>query len=156
VQLLRVEYRHRRGARAKKYLVELTDEERNQWLTLLKKGKGAARTLCRAQILLQADEGVRDALIATTLHTGIATVDRTRKRFVEEGLTAALTERRRLGGQPNLQGKAEAVLIATACSVPPNGRQRWTLQLLAERLVEGGVGDAISEDTVGRTLKKTP
>jgi hypothetical protein len=96
------------------------------------------------------------SVTATTLHTGVATVERTRKRFVEEGLAAALTERRRLGGQPKLQGKAEAFLIATACSVPPNGRKRWTLQLLADRLMEVGVVDAISDDTVGRTLKKTP
>ena len=137
-------------------MVELTDEERNQLLALLKKGKVAARTLCRAQILLQTDAGASDALIATTLHTGVATVDRTRKRFGEEGLDAALTERRRLGGQPKLRGKAEAFLMATACSLPPNGRQRWTLQLLAERLVAVGVVDAISEETVGRTLKKTP
>jgi transposase len=136
--------------------VDLTDEERKQLLALLKKGKVAARKLCRAQILLQADEGASDAVIAATVHVGVATVERTRKRFVEEGLAAALSERRRLGGQPKLQGKAEAFLIATACSVPPNGRQRWTLQLLADRLVEVGVVASISDDTVGRTLKKTP
>lgn len=140
---------------AKKYVVELTDEERNQLLALLKKGKVGARKLCRAQVLLQADEGARDALIATTLHTGVATVERTRKRFVEEGLDAALTERRRPGGQPKLQGKDEAFLIATACSAPPNGRKRWTLQLLADRLVEVGMVDSVSDDTVGRILKKT-
>jgi len=85
----------------------------------------------------------------------VATVERTRQRFVEEGLAAALTERRRPGGQPQLRGKDEAFLIATACSVPPNGRKRWTLQLLADRLVEVGVIDSISDDTVWRTLKKT-
>src|SRR5262249_50419466 len=117
---------------AKKYVVELTDDERTQLLALLKKGKAAARKLCRAQMLLQADEGERDAVIAATLHVGVATVERTRKRFVEEGLDAALTERRRLGGQPKLHGKDEAFLIATACSTPPHGRKRWTLQLLAD------------------------
>jgi transposase len=141
---------------AKKYVVELTDEERKQLFALLKKGKVAARKLCRAQMLLQADEGASDAVIAATLHVGVAAVERTRKRFVEDGLAAALTERRRLGGQPKLHGKDEAFLIATACSVAPNGRKRWTLQLLAERLVEVGIVDAISDDTVGRTLKKTP
>ena len=141
---------------AKKYIVELTAEERIQLLTLFKKGKIAARKLCRARILLQADKGASDVRIATTLDTGVATVERTRKRFVEEGLDAALTERRRLGGQPKLQGKDEAFLIATACSAAPSGRRRWTLQLLADRLVEVGVVDAISADTVGRTLKKTP
>lgn len=140
---------------AKKYVVDLTIEERQQILNLLKKGKAAARTVCRAQILLQADEGASDRTIAATLHVGVATVERTRKRFVEEGLTTALTERRRPGGQPKLQGKDEAFLIATACSAPPRGRQRWTLQLLADRLVEVGIVDAISDDTVGRTLKKT-
>jgi putative transposase len=114
---------------AKKYSVELTAEEHTQLLTLLKKGKGAARKLCRARILLQADKGASAARIATTLHTGVATAERTRKRFVEEGLEAALTERRRLGGQPKLQGKDEAFLIATACSAPPRGRPRWTVQL---------------------------
>jgi transposase len=140
---------------AKKYLVDLTDDERNHLLALLKKGKVAARKVRRAQILLQASEGASDAALAAALHVGVATVERTRKRFVEEGLEAALTERRRRGGQPKLQGKDEAFLIATACSAPPNGRKRWTLQLLADRLVEVGVIDSISDDTVWRTLKKT-
>jgi len=139
----------------KKYRVDLTDEERKQLLALLKKGKVAARKVRRAQILLQADEGASDTTVAATLHGGVATVERTRQRFVEEGLAAALTEWRRPGGQPKLRGKDEAFLIATACSVPPNGRKRWTLQLLADRLVEVGVIDSISDDTVWRTLKKT-
>ena len=140
---------------AKKYVVVLTDDERKQLVALLKKGKVAARKVQRAQILLQADDGASDVTIAAALHVGIATVERTRKRLVEEGLDAALTERRRPGGQAKLQGKDEAFLIATACSAPPRGRQRWTLQLLADRLVEVGIVDAISGDTVGRTLKKT-
>jgi transposase len=140
---------------AKRYVVALTNEERQQLLTLLRKGKGAARKVCRAQILLQADEGASDAVAAAALHVGVATVERTRKRFVEEGMEAALTERRRPGGQPKLHGKDEAFLIATACSAPPRGRQRWALQLLADRLVEVGIIDSISDDTVGRTLKKT-
>jgi transposase len=140
---------------AKKYVVELTDDERKQLLAMFKKGSVAVRKVRRAQILLRADEGANDVVIAATLHVGVATVERTRKRFVEEGLDAALTERRRLGGQAKLQGKDEAFLIATACSAPPSGRQRWTLQLLADRLVEVGIVDAISDDTVRRTLKKT-
>jgi transposase len=140
---------------AKKYVVELTDQERQQLLTLLKKGKVAARKGCRAQILLQADKGASDVTIAAALHAGVATAERTRKRFVEEGVEAALAERRRPGGQPKLRGKDEAFLLATACSAPPSGRGRWTLQLLADRLVEVGIVDAISDDTVGRTLKKT-
>jgi len=141
---------------AKKYRVALTDDERKQLLALLKKGKVAARKVCRVQILLQADEGASDTTSAAALHVGVATVERTRKRFIEEGLDAALTERRRLGGRPKLQGKDEALLSATACSTPPGGRKRWTLPLVAECLVEGGIGATISDDTIGRTLKKTP
>ncbi len=85
----------------------------------------------------------------------MSTVERIRKRFVEGGLEWALTERPRPGGTPKLQGKAEAFLIATACSAPPRGRQRWTLQLLAERVVEVGLVDTISDETIRRTLKKT-
>src|SRR5262245_13317795 len=137
---------------AKRYVVKLTDEERQQLLATLKRGKVAARTVRRAHILLQADAGERDEDIAASIHVGVATVERTRKRFVTEGIEAALTERRRPGGQPKLGGREEAFLIATACSAPPSGRTRWTLQLLADRLVEVGIVDAISEDTVGRTL----
>ena len=140
---------------AKRYVVDLANEERKQLFAVLKKGKVAARTVRRAQILLQADAEEQDEDIATTVHVGVATVERIRKRFVTEGLDAALTERRRPGGQPKLGGKGEAFLIATACSTPPSGRTRWTLQLLAARLVEVGIVDSISEDTVGRTLKKT-
>ena len=140
---------------AKKYIVDLTDDERKQLLALLTKGKVTARKVRRAQILLQADEGASDAVIATALHVGVATVERTRRRFVEEGLYVALTERRRPGGQPKLQGQDEAFLIATACSAPPSGRKRWTLQSLADRLVEVGLVNTISDDTVWRTLKKT-
>ena len=140
---------------AKRYVVDLTDEERKQLRAVLKKGKVAARTVRRAHILLQAEAGERDTDIAATVHVGVATVERTRKRFVEEGLERALTERRRPGGQPKLGGKDEAFLVATACSAPPSGRTRWTLQLLADRLVEVGIVDALSEDTVRRPLKKT-
>src|SRR4029453_4411355 len=140
---------------AKTYAVELTDEERKQLLAVLKKGKGAAPQVRRPHILLKADEGEGDTDIAATVHVGVATVERTRKRFVTEGLAAALTERRRPGGQPKLRGKDEAFLIATACSTPPSGRTRWALQLLADRLVEVGLIDSLSADTGGRTLKKT-
>ena len=106
-------------------------------------------------MLLQAEEGERDEDIAASVHVGGATVERIRKRFVTEGLDAARTERRRPGGQPKLGGKEEAWLSAPACSAPPSGRTRWTLQLLADRLVEVGLLDSLSADTVGRTLKKT-
>lgn len=139
----------------KRYLVTLTEEERAQLLALTKKGKVAARTLTRAHILLHADTGAHDATIAASLHVGIATVGRIRKRFVEAGLQAALTERRRPGCQRKLEGKQEAVLMALACSTPPEGRQCWTMQLLADKLVELRLVDAISDETVRRTLKKT-
>jgi transposase len=140
---------------AKRYMVTLTAAEREDLLALTKKGKIAARKLMRAHVLLQADAGVSDEVIAAALHIGIATVERIRKRFVEEGLEASLTERPRPGGQRKLDGKQEAFLIALACSTPPEGRACWTMQLLADRLVALGVVEAISDETVRRALKKT-
>jgi transposase len=140
---------------AAKYLVTLTDDERAQLLALTKKGTVSARRLTRAHILLQADRGTPDAAIAAALHSGTATVERTRKRFVEEGLAAALQERPRPGGRRKLEGKQEAFLIALACSTPPDGRQHWTMQLLADKLVELKHVESISDETVRRTLKKT-
>jgi transposase len=96
-----------------------------------------------------------DAAIAVALHLGIATVERVRKRFVEEGLEVALCERPRPGAQRKLDSKQEAFLIALACSTPPEGRTSWTMQLLADQLIELRVIDAISDETVRRTLKRT-
>jgi transposase len=143
------------GAMAKKYIVNLADDERAQLLALTKRGKVSARRLSRAHILLQADTGLSDDAIAQALHIGTATVERIRKRFVEDGLEAALSEQPRPGGQRKLDGKQEAFLIALACSTPPEGRACWTMQLLADRLVELQVVEAISDETVRRTLKKT-
>jgi transposase len=140
---------------AKKYFVTLTDEECAQLLALTKRGKVSARRLTRAHLLLQADAGVSDEAIAQALHIGTATVERVRKRFVEEGLEAALTERPRPGGQRKLDRKQEAFLIALACSTAPEGGTCWTMQLLADKLVELQVVEAISDETVRRTLKKT-
>ena len=141
---------------AKRYVVDLTEEERAQLQTLGKKGKVVARKLRRAQLLLLAAGGYTDIEIASTLHLGVSTVERTRKRFVEGGLEWALTERPRPGGPPKLQGKDEAFVIALACRTPPDGRQRWTMQLLADRVVAVGLIDTISDETIRRTLKKTP
>jgi transposase len=141
---------------AKRYMVTLTAAEREALLALTKKGKIAARKLMRAHVLLQADAGVSDEVIAAALHIGIATVERIRKRFVEEGLEASLTERPRPGGQRKLEGTQEAFLIALACSTPPEGRAGWTMPWLADRLVALGVVEAISDETVRRALKKTP
>jgi transposase len=140
----------------KRYVVTLTDEERAQLLALTKKGRLAARRLTRAHILLQADSGATQDSSAAALHIGRATVVRICKRFVEAGLEAALRDRPRPGAQRKLDGKQEAFLIALACSVPPDGRTRWTMQLLANKLVEVRVVEAISDETVRRTLKKTP
>ena len=139
----------------KKYIVTLTDDEKDTLHRLLKKDKLPARKFQRAHILLLAHDGRLDADIARTLHVGTATVERTRRTFVEGGLDWALTERPRPGARRKLAGKAEACLVATACSDPPAGRDVWTMQLLAERLVEVGLVAAVSDGTVRRTLKKT-
>lgn len=140
---------------AKKYLVNLTEDERATLLTLTKKGTVAARKLTRAHILLHADGQAADKDIAQALHIGTATAERTRKRFVEEGLEAALNERPRAGGQRKLEGKPAAWLVALACSTPPDERKCWTMQLLADKLVELKQVESISDETVRRTLKKT-
>jgi len=139
----------------KKYVVELTAEERTTLEHLIQRGKSSARKLTRARILLQADESLTDEEIALALNVGVATVERTRQRFVEENLEA-LTERPRPGGQRKLSGKQEAHLIAIACTPTPTGQPHWTLQLLADQAVELGFVDSIARETVRQVLKKTP
>ena len=138
-----------------KYLVDLTTAEQTFLMGVLKHGKSSARKIARAHILLQAAEGGRDEEIADTLRVGLSTIHRTRQRFVEEGLEPALSERRRASGRPKREGKQEAFLIALACSTPPAGRARWSMQLLADRLVELTAVAGLSAETVRRTLKKT-
>ncbi len=138
----------------KKYIVTLTDAERTQLEQLLRGGTTATRKVTRARLLLKAAEGWQDARIAEALAIGRATVERTRQRFVEENL-AALDERPRPGNQPKLDAKAEARLIAEACSAAPEGRQRWTLALLAERVVQHKLAESYSYEAVRRVLKKT-
>jgi transposase len=140
---------------AKKYIVELTADEKKQLLDLTRRGKTSARKLKRAQILLLADEGKIDEIICAGLHVGLATVERLRKRFVLEGLEAALNERPRPGGQRKLGAKGEAVLATLAESEPPGGHTRWTMQLLVKRLVELKVVENISDETVRKALKKS-
>jgi transposase len=144
----------------KTYRVKLVDEERAYLESLLSAGKAAARTLTHARILLKADEGPvgpkwTDEAIAEALEVNRATVERVRQRCVEEGFDAALRPRpsRQLRLR-KLDGAQEAQLVAVACSPPPDGRDRWTLQLLADRLVELTVVDTISYETVRQTLKK--
>jgi transposase len=138
----------------KRYLVDLSPAERTELMNLVRWGITSARRLTRARILLLADEGRTDEAIAAALHVHRATVERTRQRFVAGGVERALRDRPRPGGRPKLDRKQEAFLIALACSAPPNGRARWTLPLLADRLVALEIVDAISDETVRRTLKK--
>ena len=137
------------------YIVDLTNEERTHLLDLIKSGERSARKLNRARILLLADEGKADSEIVAALHTGTATVQRTRQRFVEGNLERALNERPRPGGQKKLDEKGEAILETLAQSKPPEGRKRWTLELLADQLVQLRVVDSISYETVRQELKKS-
>ena len=139
---------------AKKYHVELSVEERTKLEQMLRRGKHSARRLTRARILLKAADGLRDDEIAEAVETSLPTVERTRKRFTEVNL-GALDERPRPGKKPRLDERGEARLIAEACSTAPEGREHWTLQLLADRVVELKLADSCSADTVWRVLKKT-
>jgi len=146
----------------KKYLVTLTPEEREQLAGLLSAGKRSALTLARARILLKADQADGgpawpDDRIAEALDCGVRTVERVRQRFVERGLEAALSHKpqERPSRERRLDGAAEARLIALACSQPPEGRARWTLKLLADKLVELEVVESVCDETVRRALKKT-
>jgi transposase len=138
----------------KVYVVDLTKEERAELLGLVGKGKVRARKMNRAHVLLLANEGRTDKDIAEALHTSPSTVERTRRRFVEGGLERALNESPRPGGRRKLDGHQEAYVVALACSEPPEGKKRWSMRLLADRLVEVGVVDEISDETVRRTLKR--
>jgi len=139
---------------AKKYIVELTAAERAELLGLTKSGNISARKFKRAQMLLLADDGKKDAEIAAVLKVGLRTVERTRQRCVLEGLPAALNEKPRPGAQAKLDAKGEAMLEMLAKSEPPQGQKRWTLQLLADRLVELQVIESISDETVRNLVKK--
>ncbi len=135
-----------------RYTVGLEPSERQQLLDLTRGGTAGVRKIKRAQILLMADAGKKDAEIAEALPVGTATVYRTKQRFVEEGLEASLQERPRRGGERKLNGSQESLLVALACSTPPKGRQRWTLSLLAGTLVALTNIEGISRQTVRRRL----
>ena len=137
------------------YIVDLTEEERTFLLDLIKRGKHSARKLRRTHVLLLANEGKSDREIAEALHSSVPTVQRTRQRFVEGGLENALNEQLRPGARKKLNEKGEALLETLAQSEPPQGRKRWTLQLLADKLVELRIVGNISYETVRRELKKT-
>ncbi len=138
-----------------KYIVTLTEEQRNELLSLLNKGEHNARVIKRANILLQSDAGKIAPQIAENLKASQQTVYNIRKRFTQGGLYLALHEKPRPGAKRKLDAKQEAHVIATACSGPPGDRARWTVRLLTDRIVELGIVDEISRETVRRTLKKT-
>jgi len=145
----------------KRYKIRLSEEERENLSGLVSKGKAAARKLTRARILLQADEsdsgpGWTDQKISEALNVNIRTVERVREQCVEEGLERALDHKTPSRTRPiKIDGEVEARLSALACSQPPTGRVRWTLQLLADRMVELEIVESISGESVRKTLKKT-
>lgn len=139
---------------AKKYIVDLNEDEVYKLQSIIKKGKHKARTITRANILLMADEDETDQAIADIFRVHVATVQRTREKFVIGGLDFALKDESHPPKPKKLDEKQEAFLIATACSNPPQGRVRWTMQLLADHLVSVGIIDSISDETVRQTLKK--
>jgi len=139
---------------AKLYRVNLTPEERQELLELTSKGRINARKMKRAQVLLKADEGLKDEAIMAAVGVSRPMVERTRKRLVEGGLNKALNEDPRPGAKRRLDGRAEAHLIALTCSEPPDDHDHWALRLLADKLVELGVVESVSYETVRQTLKK--
>ena len=144
-----------------KYLVRLDADEREQLQALVDEGRGSKSVRTRARILLKADESEQgpawpDPRVAEFAEAGLSTVHRVRQRFVEEGFEAAVFRKPATGRQyRKLDGAAEARLVAEACSPPPKGRARWTLKLLADRLVELEIVESIGTTTVHETLKKT-
>jgi Homeodomain-like domain len=146
----------------KKYIVRLSSEEREQLSDFIHSGKRSAQLLTKARILLKADvseagEGWSDGKIAEALDTSVANVERTRRQLVEEGFEAVLTRKYNPNSAPPriFDGVAEAKLIALACGPAPAGHARWTLSLLEEKVVELNIVEKASDNTIGRTLKKT-
>ena len=149
--------------RTKQFRVELSEAERAELVLLISRGKAPARTIRRAHILLAAADDLFDVDVAAALHISEATVLRVRRRFADapvdpprERLAHALYDRTRPGAARKLDAKGEATLLALACSKPPEGRTVWSMQLLADRLVELHVIEAISDETVRRTLGEKP
>ena len=139
----------------KKYLIHLTDEERQKLLDMTRKGTAKARQFKRAMILLKANDGMHDTEIMAALDVSRPCVERIRKRFASEGLEKALFEDPRPGQKRKMDGSAEAFLIATARSRAPAGHKHWSLRLLAEKVIESGVVDNISYETIRRVLKNS-
>jgi len=145
---------------AKKHIVRLTGEEREELIALISQGKAAARKINHARILLKADisesgEGCTDVEISDALGVSISQIERIRKLFVKEGFDAALTRRKLCKTKPrNFDGEDEARLITLACGEAPEGYARWTLRLLADKAVELSFVDSISHETVRQIFKK--
>lgn len=139
----------------KRYRVALTDTERDRLESLSRKRTASVRMVRRAQALLLAAANKTDEEIAGQLRMGVTTLERLRRRFVEEGLEASLRERTRPGARPKLGPKEQAFVVALACTKPPEGRHRWTMQLLADRVVELELVPDISDEAIRRLLKRT-
>ncbi len=140
----------------KKYIITLTESERAELRKLISTGKGAARRLAHARVLLKADQGLTDERIAREVEVGTATIERVRRRFVEEGLAASLDPQRPEKPRVHkIDGEVEAHLVALACSSPPEGKARWTLRLLADKLVELEYLPEVSHETVRQALRQT-
>ena len=133
----------------------MSDDERDQLASLSRKRTASMRMVRRAQALLLAAAGRTDEVIAEQLRMGVATLERLRRRFVEEGLEASLRERPRPGARPKLGPKQQAFVVALACTKPPEGRERWTMQLLADRVVELQIVPDITDEAIRRLLKRT-
>ena len=151
-----------RAVAVKKYVVRLSEAERARLDEFIRTGKRASHLLTKARILLKADvseagDGWSDSRIAEALDTSVATVERTRRRLVEEGFDAVLTRKYNPNSAPRriFDGAAEARLIALACGPTPAGCSKWTLRLLEEKVVELQIVESASDNTIGRTLKKT-
>src|SRR5438132_13992698 len=140
---------------SKLYTIQLTEQQRSELQRLIHSGKSAARVQTRARILLLAEQGKGDEQIAQALLTSPTNVQRTRQRFCQKGFERALYDEPRPGRPPRITGEVEAKLVMLACSSPPEGRSRWTLQLLADKMVELGYVDTISDQAVYNKLKKT-
>lgn len=137
------------------YKVVLKEEEREKLRNYIGRGKSSARSLTHARLLLLADAGRSDAEIVDALGVSKSSVARIRKRYCEEGLDSALNDKPRSGAPPKINGRAKAQLVTLACSEPPEGRSRWTLQLLADKLVELKEVDSITSMSICRALKKS-
>ena len=138
-----------------KYKVNLSKAERDQLEALIQNEAPRSRRVKHAKILLRSDEGLSAAKVANWIGVGHSTVERTRQRYAERGVVAALNDKPRPGVRPKLDGKQAAFVVALACSDTPNGQEKWSMQMLADKLVELGIVEhPISHDTVRRVLKK--